>query len=479
MKDAEAPAKGVYTAGTLQYTRMGLIVLFGWLLWGDFCFTLMEDVLPRIFPLYMLDTLGTNNTITTLLMVTIPNIFGIAVGPAVSFKSDRYRSKWGRRIPFIMWTAPLLVVALIGLGFSETFHQFFKGTNGIFGLSPMTATLIVIGFFMILFAFMNEFVNSVFWYLFADVVPEQLLGRFLALFRLVATFGHFLFNAFVFKYAQSHMQWIFLGAGLLYLVGFSLMCWRVKEGEYPPPDDLGEKPSIFKQASVYIRECFGHPIYVLLFTYTGMQAFSRCAGIGAIIFNKDALGLTLGQLAAVAAASNVISMVLQYPSGWLVDKFHPLRMSLAMQIVITPIQFAMFFWLVGWKTYVAFEMIKLVFFSLYGAAGIPLLITIFPKDKYGQYCSCNGMMKSFAMLIGAVIGAIFIDYMTNNGANKDAYRWMFMWNGWFQVLSIVCLLIIYAMWKARGGDKGYVAPGSAVEKEMLARKAREAAPAAA
>ena len=40
-----------FRVGTLQYTRSSLAMLFVWLLWGDFCFTLMETVVPSILPL--------------------------------------------------------------------------------------------------------------------------------------------------------------------------------------------------------------------------------------------------------------------------------------------------------------------------------------------------------------------------------------------------------------------------------------------
>ncbi len=475
MATVPALGKQIYTCGTLRYTKSGLFVLMFWLLWGDFCFTLMERVLPAIFPLYMLGALGANNKTTALLMSIIPNIFGILVGPAVSFKSDRFRSKWGRRIPFIIWTAPVLVLALVGLGFSDFFFRTLQVSTlpELAHIHPMTATLMLIGFFMILFAFMNEFVNSVYWYLFADVVPEQFLGRFLALFRLVGLAAAALFSAFVFPYADTHMHWIFLGGGLLYLIGFSLMCWRVKEGEYPPPDDLGEKPSVFKQASVYIKECFAEPIYILLFLYTMCYALSTTAGIGGTIFMRDGLHISLAQMGAVGAVVSIISMLFQFPSGWLVDKFHALRMMLFMSLFLAPLQIAMFFCMQGFESYILFEGTKLVIFALYGAAGLPLLMTIFPKDKYGQYCSCNGMMKSLAILLGAGLGAAFIDIMTRNGQDKDAYRWMYIWNAGFQVLCTVLLYMIYALWKKHGGDGSYVAPGSALAKQREA-EGREA-----
>jgi hypothetical protein len=50
------PGADRYTVGTLSHTRAGLFVLFGWLLWGDFCFTLFESIGgPGILNLYLQD----------------------------------------------------------------------------------------------------------------------------------------------------------------------------------------------------------------------------------------------------------------------------------------------------------------------------------------------------------------------------------------------------------------------------------------
>ena len=43
--------KTVYHCGTLDYTRKTLIYLFIWMLWGDFCYTMMEMLIPTLLPL--------------------------------------------------------------------------------------------------------------------------------------------------------------------------------------------------------------------------------------------------------------------------------------------------------------------------------------------------------------------------------------------------------------------------------------------
>lgn len=102
------------TAGALHYTRSGLVILFFWLLWGDFCFTIMEKVMGSLLPL-QLQSVGTSNKGIALMLSVLPNILGFTVGPWVSYKSDRCTHRWGRRKPFILWTMPFLCLFLAGI----------------------------------------------------------------------------------------------------------------------------------------------------------------------------------------------------------------------------------------------------------------------------------------------------------------------------------------------------------------------------
>jgi len=150
-----------YHCGPLGYTLRGLILLFGWLLWGDFCYTLMETVGGgAILPL-KLKALGVSNTLLSIIMSTLPGILNMTVCPWVSFKSDRYRSRWGRRIPFILWTMPFLVLCLVLVGWSETLTPFLQRAVPQLGkIAPVTVTVALIGVFYVAFQFFNMFVGS-------------------------------------------------------------------------------------------------------------------------------------------------------------------------------------------------------------------------------------------------------------------------------------------------------------------------------
>ncbi|MCX6984621.1 MAG: hypothetical protein NT118_07710, partial [Lentisphaerae bacterium] len=114
---ADAGKSPLYYVGTLVYSKAGLAWLFVWLLWGDFCFTMMETVVPSIVPL-RLKELQSPNWIMGLVLVTIPCVLNVALNPVISTASDRHRGPLGRRIPFMLFTVPFVSMALCLMAFS-------------------------------------------------------------------------------------------------------------------------------------------------------------------------------------------------------------------------------------------------------------------------------------------------------------------------------------------------------------------------
>jgi maltose/moltooligosaccharide transporter len=286
---------GRYRCGTLVYTKAGLFILFSWMLWGDFCFHLMEAIWPNILPL-ILKSEGASNAVVALVIMTIPSAMNFILNPIISTISDRYRGKRGRRIPFLIAGTPFITFFLILLGFArELGAGLYAWLGGQYpALTPSMVTVGLICMLIVCFRFFELFVNTVFWYLFNDVVPSAFLGRFLGFFRVVGGLAGAMFNFFLFQYAESHTSTIFLGVALLYGTMFMLMCLNVKEGEYPPPDTMSEQKGFsLGVVKTYFKECFGHRIFRLMFTYSVLQKAAGAINIF-LIFMALSIGLTKG-----------------------------------------------------------------------------------------------------------------------------------------------------------------------------------------
>ena len=460
------PGSKAYHCGTLTYTKMGLFALFAWLLWGDFCYTMMEAVVPSILPL-KLKSLGCSNWLMGLIMTTAPGILNMTVCPYVSFKSDRHRGKWGRRIPFILWTMPFLCgsLAFIGLG-DDLSATLQRNSEFLRQFTPATITIALLAGFLIMFQFFYMFVGSVFWYLFNDVVPAQFLGRFMGMFKIVGTGAGALYNFFVFRFAESHMREIFLGASVLYLLGFGITCLMVKEGEYPPVEGESDTSTRgMKGVMVFFKESFSHKFYWFRFFAGSFSAVAGAIAMFGVFFNQE-MGLSLDQIGKIAAVASVAMMSAMYFMAIFVDRWHPLRiltygsifvvlsnlMMLVWAFVTIPGNY--FFWL-----NLGNVVIGSFLYALLNVASLPCDMRTFPQSRFGQFCSAQAMLRSSFTVVAGILAGLFIDGMRSlcHGSGY-AYRFNFVWTTVFLGISAVFMVKSYVEWHRLGGDKHFHPP---------------------
>jgi MFS family permease len=468
-----------FHVGTLTYTKIGLTTLFAWLLWGDFVWSIMEWAAPAILP-PKLKQLGASNTLISVIMITLPAILNMTVVPWVSFKSDRHRGKWGRRIPFIVWTMPFLTICLILVGWSEDIGPWLQNwLPAAKNIAPSTMIVILLATFWVAFQFFNMFVNSVFWYLFNDVVPPQFLGRFMGLFRVATALSSAICAGLLYKYADPDayphaLRPLLTGAALLYFFGFGLMCFRVKEGQYPPIEGEGVRPKglmgFIRDVKIYGKESFSVRFYWYFF---GMAALSRIAyalGIFNVFFNVQ-MGLTFEQMGLLGMFGGIITLLATYFVSVLVDRWHPLRITVYEKIFTTLTAFGGWIWLfvtlpgdLYFWLGLGGVLVYTYNYQLSDAAGIPLLMRLFPKSRYGQFSSATAMIRSIAVIIAGLIAGIYLDVAQKicvswlNQPPDFAYRLIFAWNIPFNIIITILLIMAYRDWKRLGGDENYRPP---------------------
>lgn len=468
-------------AGTLLYTRAGITTLFAWLLWGDFVFTLMETVWPSVLPLKLHALAASDDTIS-LLVTTIPAAMNFVLNPLISTISDRHRGRYGRRIPFLLLAAPFVAVFLILTGFSKQLgaglHQMLEGSRPGW-LSEGEVIIGLICVLVVCFRFFELFINTVYWYLFNDVVPAVLLGRFLSLFRVVGGVAGALFNFFVYKYANSHSAEIFIGAGILYGAAFTLMCFNVKEGEYPPPEPIPPRQPWIISLKGFFQECFSHRIFILLYLSGAAWVFAGSAGPFQVFF-ATSIGLDLGQIGDINGWSILASLILAVPAGYLVDRFHPIRIMLVAKLglwITAPLGLVFFFGHFDSGTsywiYLAFSVINIPLSAAYVAAILPMCMRTLPRDRFGQFCSANAMTIALGMMAGGFVVGKFLGFLKASLNGSDHYYQLLpIWPTVFYTISIILTYALFREWKKLGGDSSYVPPvadafarGEAAEKE--------------
>ncbi|MCE0483179.1 MAG: MFS transporter [Methylacidiphilales bacterium] len=466
-------ANAIYRVGTLSYTRVGLGFLFLWLLWGDFCYTVMQSVTGPIMQLKF-QALDASNTEIALLLTSIPTALYSFLNPIISFRSDRFRSRFGRRIPFIAGSLPFLVLFLFALAYGEQIGYWVRDHLGplTMGIPPNQVVILTLGLLLLLFTFFNTFVASTFWYLFNDVVPEFLLARFMSVFRAIGQLSTALYSYYIFPQSSAHSTEIFISAAMLYLLGFGLMCWKVREGEYPPPAPLIDgQTSTMAAVVTYARGTHAFPIYWYLWICTFIGGIAGGAAIvGATTFGLYfylALGLNLQQIGDINALLGVVVGVMTLGAGWLADRYHPIRVvvigSFLSLVIVTPMNLIWLFWqpsptMAFWVTMVITFGLAAPSMALGGMWDPPMLMRIFPRSQFGQFCSTNAVWRSIGGIIGGFMTGIYLDYMKGLVGKEKAYFYLPIWALLFGIPSFLLLYRFYLSWKKLGGDEAYIPP---------------------
>jgi len=519
---AAADAPGTYRIGTLTYTRFGLLSVFFWMLWGDLCVNIMETIIPRIVPL-QLARAGALATTIGLVTASVPAGVELIVNPFVSTYSDRYRSRFGRRRPFILFCTPILALFLLAIGFTDIVAPRIHAALGGLGMTPQTMTIVMLGVLLAIFQFFNVVVLATYYYLIADVVPQQVIGKFTSLYKVVGALGGVIFNKFIFRYADQYQWQIYFGCAAVYVFAFMLMGWRVKEGEYPPPERLSaDGGGALSAAGQWLRESFAIRFYQKLY----LIGLFYWAAFGAFIFQQmyalNDLGISKAAAGDSFAWAGLLTLPLFFVLGPLSDRFHPVRMVTLGMFLMGCCSLACFFfidsaamrpmWSAAWggvrgQPWLAWMWTKVlgaapsgagpdtqtlrawqftlwttiwtVGQTLYYGAQISLLPRVLPREQYGQYCAANNTLCAVAKF-GAPVLCGWLIVKLGHG-----YRINYLWSAGCCFAGVIACLAVWSHWKRLGGDAGYVPPrlartggGANVEVAPVADPADMAVPGA-
>ena len=443
-----------WRVGTLVYTSAGIAVLFFWLLFGDFAWNMRERSVTPMVQLF-LKSLKASDFTLAMLMTFLPPGINLILSPIVSYKSDRLRSRWGRRIPFLLIPTPIAALAMIGIAFSPHIGRWVVQVTGA-QIPPERATLMVFCVVWTIFEVAALMSGAVLIALINDVVPRGRLGRFHGLFRAVSLLDGMIFNYFLLKFAESHFTLMFSGVALVFGVGFTLMCFNVKEGEYPPPQ---VNPSdhraggFFEAVRIYFRECFSQPYYRWCFAALtlGTVAFLPINTFS-IPYAKQ-LNVDMDFYGKLIAASYMTSLVLAYWLGWLVDKFHALRMGMLALGLYAMAALWGIMNIDSPRTFGVALVAHTVLSGTYFTTTASLAQQLLPRSKFAQFFSAGMIVTALTqMTLGPSIGLIL-------DRTKSNYRLTFVAAFVISIMTICVMLVVYHKIKRYGGTRNYVAPG--------------------
>lgn len=467
-----------WQAGTLVYTSGGLVILFLWLLWGDFAWSMRERSVGPMAQWY-LNHLNVPNLLFGLLISSFPALIGLIFSPIVAVKSDRHRGRYGRRIPFLLITTPIAALGMIGLGLTPVFaswlhhafnpaepigkwlHQNLSGNS--VGTSLLAATqnevfvaLVCFGIFWAAFEFATITSQTVFSGLINDVVPRPFLGRFYGLFRAVSLIDGMLVNFWIIGHVPTHFTVILISIGSFYGLAFMWVCLKVKEGEYSPPPpappQLNAIGGFAREVKSYCADCFSNGYYISIFLFLMAAALAFAPLNTFAIPYARSLGVDMNIYGKFLALTYLISFCLSFFLGWLADLLHPLRLAMATLVCYIVVTILGSLYATNATAFLALWVAHGVLSGCYFTSSASLAQRLFPHAKFAQFASAAAMFTAMGnMFIGPAMGTI-ID-LSNN-----IYLHTFTAGFLLTLIALLAAWYAHARFMKLGGVKNYQAP---------------------
>ena len=404
------PAPKVYRVGTLTYTKAALTMLFLWLLGGDFVYIIIQQFEPRILPVVLKQHGATDQQIA-IIAGSIPALMNFLINPVVSYRSDRKRSRWGRRIPYLIVAAPFVSFFLLLMPIAPALARHAAAMPWLqasLHLSPWEPLVLMFGLLVVFYESAQMIITPIYIYLFRDVVPIEFMGRFLALMRMFSALGTFTLSYWLVGLVEVDAKAIFIGLAALNLVGFTAVCCFVREGDYPPVVEAvgagAARSPLVRSAINFVTESFTHRVYwwayvarLLIYASIPMSAFL-------LFFAQREVGLSLDQAGKFLAWPSLAWVVIAYPVGRLMDRWRAIR-TLTVALWISAIAYTLsFFFVVGTRTFFVSCLVTGVAYWMIMLAQLMLAQEIFAKERMGQLFAANTMVQS--LVIAGVTGPL-------------------------------------------------------------------------
>jgi Na+/melibiose symporter-like transporter len=403
-----AASPAVYRAGSLTYTAPQLRSVFAWLLGAEVVYTLIDMIEPMVLPI-LLKGHGATDTQIGIIVGSFTAVLQLIIMPPLGYWSDRLRTKWGRRIPVLFWATPFVTLFLALTPFAPEITRWLE-SGGLgtwlhsFSVAPV---VLVFGALVFLYRIAQTMMNTTFFGLLRDVIPDTHMGRFLALFRVFGAAGTAIITYWLIGHVEEHNKPIFLGVAALNLVCFLALCRFVREGEYPPveavnPAGAGREATLWDKVRTFCRESYTHPVYLWMY-FIRVCLYGVQIGLLSFIvfFPQKELGMSLTEIGHMRTWPLFIWVFIAFPIGQLVDRKGATFVLQWGLVLITLGYLGTVFFVVGPLTYLVSSLVTGVAFWIVMMAQLKLTQEVFHPQRYSQLAGANTIVQS--LLIAVIV----------------------------------------------------------------------------
>jgi len=367
--------------------------------------------------------------LATGFIMTLDNIAAFFIQPIMGAFSDRTRTRFGRRMPYIIIFAPIAVAAfclipMVPRMIPPELSGQLDQLGGVF-------TLFVAALCVMLLA-MAVFRTPVVA-LMPDLTPSALRSKANGVINLMGGLGGvlaFLVGGLLYKIHHPLPFWF---GGLVTLVAVTILFWKVKE-----PQELVESASddgglgVFKGLRGIPRENVRSltllilAIFFWFVGYNAVETFFSSYGVAT-------LGVSESTASMILSVAYITFILFSIPSGVIATRFGRKRTIIAGLVVFGVLLTIMFFVPVVPVVIVLLAVGGLAW-SLVNINSLPMVVDSAPsEDVLGTYTGLYYVAGTSAAVIGPILNGWIIDLTGRN------YSTIFLVTPAFFVLAILCM----------------------------------------
>lgn len=392
--------------GEFNYKR---IFLLGF---GFFGISIIWALYNAYVPIFLKD-FALSSFIIGIVMV-IDNIFAIIMLPYIGALSDRTRTRWGRRMPYIMIGAPsgALFFALIPI--ARRYEN----------LALMMGTIILMNFFMALF-------RSPVIALMPDITPSKFRSQANGIINFMGGLGAlFAYFGGKFLYDINYALPFYVGAALM-LIANILVILFIKEPEEFKVKEKTEKISFketfnqsFGELKENLKDVFASPekslFFMLLAIFLWFIAFNSLETFFTS-YAKFELGIKESTGAFLLGIFALGFMIFSIPAGFIGGRFGRKRtINVGLTMIILVMLVALYLGLQAADGRMRVDFVVKAFAGLFLLGGfgwgmvnvnsLPMVVDMTTEEKVGGYTGLYYFFSMAANIFAPPLSGIAIDY---------------------------------------------------------------------
>lgn len=400
--------------------------------------SLIWPIFNNYVPIFLRDRFGLSATLIGFIM-TWDNYLNMFVQPVVGERSDRTRTRLGRRKPWMLVGAPLAAAFFI--------------------LVPAMGTVIGIMFAILLTNLSMALFRAPTIALLGDLFPSHQRSTANGIINLMGGIGSIL--AFVVGGLLYRLGRItpFAFGSLVMLAAITLVILLVKEPPLPAAAkqesasaDSGGESGFFANLRQVLRASDRSGLFILLAIlcwFLGYNALETWVSS----FGKFGLGIDEGRMSLLTSGLALMFVIFALPSGLIATRFGRRRVIL---VGIAGLTLLLLYGLLirNQLMLIAFLVPAGFFWALINVNSLPMVYDVGGDSRIGAFTGLYYFASNIAAVVGPQTVGVLIDLTGGN------YRVMFVFGAIFMALAALLMLRVREKQPALAGSaQGAVSPG--------------------